>query len=66
MMKTELGGEVPSTCCLGGGVPSARCPIACSYEVKRMKLRCMAVAESEQESYILIIKERTDVLVMFG
>ena len=31
-----------------------------------MKLRCMAVAESEQESYILIIKERTDVLVMFG
>ena len=23
MMKTELGGEVPSACCLGGGVPSA-------------------------------------------
>ena len=23
MTKTELGGEVPSTCCLGGGVPSA-------------------------------------------
>ena len=31
-----------------------------------MKLRRMAVAESEQESYILIIEERTDVLVMFG
>ena len=23
MMKTELGGEVPSAYCLGGGVPSA-------------------------------------------
>ena len=36
MMKTELGGEVPSACCLGGGVPSTRCPTACHSCKKRL------------------------------
>ena len=37
----------------------------CSYEMKRIDLCCVTETENEQETYMLIMEERTDILVVF-